>query len=131
MKKFLSKIRIEGNCWVWYGSKDRQGYSRIQINKRSYIGHRLMYEYYHGDIDPNLTIDHLCRNHACVNPEHLEQVTLRENILRGDTIASHNSRKTHCPFGHEYSGTDNRGKRICKICKSKAVLKIYYRRLKR
>jgi len=126
IKRFLQKIKIQGNCWIWQGSKDSDGYAKVWRNKTFKLAHRFIYEYYHGNIDSNLTLDHLCRTHACVNPAHLEQVTIQENVLRGEGIAAQNARKTHCPKGHEYSGYNNRGTRICKICLSENALKYYY-----
>ena len=128
IERFLSKIKIIGNCWMWQRFKDKDGYSRIQINKKSCSGHRFIYEYYHGDIDPNLMIDHLCRKRACVNPEHLELVTPLINTKRG--IGNRNKEKTRCPYGHEYSGISSQGKRICKICRNKVVLELYHKRFK-
>jgi len=67
-----------------------------------------------------LEIDHLCRVRCCVNPDHLEAVTHRENILRGNTFAAVNAAKTHCPKGHEYTPENTRihtgGRRQCIAC---------------
>jgi hypothetical protein len=66
-------------------------------------------------------VDHLCRNRACVCPDHLEAVTLRTNLLRGDTVTARNSTVAACPKGHLYSGdnlrTDDNGWRHCRSCK--------------
>ena len=65
-------------------------------------------------------LDHLCRNRKCVNPKHLESVTHRENILRGETIMAENARKTHCWRGHPLSGKNLKlkpnGHRQCRAC---------------
>ena len=74
-------IEADG-CWVWQGGK-RNGYGRVLIHGQARQAHRVMYELVHGPVDPKLHIDHLCRNRACINPEHLEAVTETVNIRRG------------------------------------------------
>lgn len=69
-------------CWVWNRSKDRDGYGWASNNNKTYLAHRLVYAFIRGPIAKGLVLDHLCRNRACVNPAHLEQVTNHKNILR-------------------------------------------------
>lgn len=111
---FLRTARTEedGKCWIWTGTKDAYGYGQISIGKKIKKAHRFSYVAFNGFLPTNLTIDHLCRNRICVNPKHLEAVSLAENKLRGNSPAAINLRKTHCAKGHPYSG-DN--------------LKVYYR----
>jgi HNH endonuclease len=73
-------------CWIWAGFKGTgAGYARVMIGAKHQLAHRAMYEQEVGPIPEGLTLDHLCNVHACVNPAHLEPVTLQENIRRRDT----------------------------------------------
>lgn len=71
----------EDGCWEWTGAKTAAGYG--QFTRRKEYAHRHAYEDLVGPIPEGLVIDHLCRNPSCVNPDHLEPVTQRENIRRG------------------------------------------------
>lgn len=130
--RFLKKVKIDDKtgCWEWTAGTDTTGYSQLSLNSKSVSAHRFIYEYYHGTICPDLTIDHLCRTRACVNPLHLEQVTLRENILRGFNMAALNARKTHCTHGHEFNKENiqirsDGGGRRCLTCEKLRHLRRY------
>ena len=112
--------RGDEECWPWVGTLDRDGYG-IASHSRA---HRWAYEHLVGQIDPNLTIDHLCSNRSCVNPAHMEPVPIRVNVLRAETgITAQNARKTKCVNGHEftpentYSPPGKTG-RQCRQCKN-------------
>lgn len=62
----------------------------------------MAYELYVGKIPEGLQIDHLCRNRVCVNPDHLEPVTRRVNLLRGVGFSARNAKAVRCPAGHAY-----------------------------
>ena len=73
------------DCWVWEGALDDHGYARFKLRGKTLLVHRYVYQHYFGDLDPDLTIDHLCDRHRnCVNPAHFEQVTLSENSIRAN-----------------------------------------------
>lgn len=90
-------------CWIWKGGKSKEGYGQYSFKGICFWSHRLSYILEHGYIDDKLTIDHLCRNPTCVNPKHLEMVTIVENFMRGNGWGAVNARKTHCKRGHIYS----------------------------
>ncbi len=77
--------------------------NNVRAEGRYKNAHRAVYEWLVGPIPDGLQIDHLCRNPGCINPSHMEPVTPRENVMRGDTIAAENAAKTHCKHGHEFT----------------------------
>lgn len=104
MRRIVAQIRVDGTCWTWTGPRSSGGYAAIGTQDRKLTGHRYMYERLVGPIPAGLTLDHLCRNRACINPAHLEPVTHRENTLRGIGPTAINARKTHCTRGHMLEG---------------------------
>lgn len=88
-------------CWVWQGRVNEWGYSTTWFEGKGWKGHQLTYAYFIGDVPDGLVLDHLCRKPACCNPYHLEPVTHRVNIQRGNA-GKFNRAKTHCPSGHPY-----------------------------
>jgi hypothetical protein len=77
------RIDKKTGCWNWIGAKS-QGYGVMRKEKKTVLAHRYNYEEKKGKIPKGMFIDHLCRNPTCVNPDHLEVVTPRENVRRGN-----------------------------------------------
>jgi hypothetical protein len=116
--RLASKIEIDSNgCWIWTGSKSRLGYGCIHMGGRKgrvIEAHIVAYRFFAGEIPEGLELDHLCRNRACVNPDHLQPVTHQENMSRGA-----HAMKTHCIHGHEFTPENtyvNHGSRNCRTC---------------
>lgn len=142
-ERFWAKVDKESSpdgCWLYFGFLDKDGYGVFRVGEKNVRAHRFSYELATGSIPDGLTIDHVvnngCTNRNCVNPSHLEPVTTRINILRGDGEAAKNARKTHCLNGHPLEGQNliiqkwpdgsikGRG---CRICKNAQDLARYHR----
>lgn len=131
--RFWAKVDVQiDGCWRWMAGQERGGYGRIRVAGKgspNTVAHRFAYERLIALVPKGLQLDHLCRNRLCVNPEHLEPVTARENTLRGQTSAARNAAKTHCPLGHEYNKTNTyfvkrRRIRMCRVCGKLKMRKI-------
>lgn len=121
MQRFCAKVAVTDSCWQWVGGGDGMGYGYFWNGKRCVRAHRFSYETFVGPIAVGLQIDHLCRNRLCVNPEHLEPVTQKVNLLRGESQPARNAVKTHCVHGHEFTPENTYHKpgeswRNCRTC---------------
>ena len=130
--RFWGYVRKTKACWVWLGGTG-QGYGKFAVKQntcKTVRSHRFSYELIKGPIPKHLIIDHLCRNKLCVNPDHLEAVTCRENTMRGIGPAAINSRKTHCKRGHAFDKQNTyinkKNQRICRTCNRVRSLARYH-----
>lgn len=120
--RFWANVEKSGDCWLWTGGKtggEWGRYGAFQVNGRQTKTHRFAYELLVGPVPEGLELDHLCRVTLCCNPEHLEAVTHRENLLRGVAPCAVHAKKTHCPQGHPYDKVNTRiykGMRTCRVC---------------
>lgn len=101
--RFWSQVDAEGDCWLWSGNISPDGYGYLSINGHNKGAHVYAWSLLVGEIPPGYHLDHLCRNTVCVNPDHLEPVTRKVNILRGVGPTAKNARKTHCKNNHEFT----------------------------
>ncbi len=98
LAKYVTKTE---SCWIWTG-KIHKGYGLISIKDRTHYMHRVSYEKARGPIPDGMDLDHLCRNRACVNPDHLEPVTHAENMRRRVISPVFGVMRTHCRLGHAF-----------------------------
>lgn len=123
IERFWAKVDRTGDgCWLWLAHIGPAGYGAFNYGGRMGLAHRFAYEIMVAPIPDGLTIDHLCRVRACVNPAHLEAVTMGENVLRGTGPSAVHARQTHCAHGHEFTPqntmrrSDKPNCRVCRVC---------------
>lgn len=116
IQRFDARVVRTESCWLWTGASNGK-YGQFRVYGDLVYVHRFAYERWVGPIPTGLTIDHLCRAKLCVNPSHLEAVTVVENSRRG-------ALRDECPSGHPYVDDSfyvtATGVRKCRICKRAA-----------
>lgn len=111
--RFWEKVEKTSTCWNWKASGSPIGYGQFRYAGRLEGAHRVAYELLRGPIPAGLEIDHLCRNRACVRPDHLETVTHQVNVARRVT------HKIACKNGHPFTKANTRRNargRACREC---------------
>lgn len=126
LDRFIRRTEVdkESGCWLWTGPTLPGDYPRTKLSDNgvscSVMVHRWMYEAQIGPIPEGLVVHHKCEKRLCINPAHLEAITTQENILRGNSLAARNARKTHCVRGHAYdeknTHINRKGSRMCRRC---------------
>lgn len=138
--EFWTRVEKTGSCWFWKGGGSKFGYGWVNWRGERKLAHRFVYELVFGPIPDGLSIDHICHNadptcldweacphRRCVNPDHLEAIPTVENVMRGNSPAAQNARKTHCRHGHPFDelntyilpGTGHRECRECQRVKNR------------
>ncbi len=121
--RFWSKVD-KGNdmndCWLWRGTLVK-GYGMFSIKGKNVLAHRISYQFTNESVDNSLELDHLCRIRKCVNPKYLEQVTHKENVLRGHSPMAISLRFGCCKRGHPFNMQNtrilkSRNSKECRIC---------------
>lgn len=105
-----------GNCWLWVGSLDPQGYGHFWDGARLTYAHRFAF----GEIPSGMEINHLCEVENCCRKSHLSLATRMENARYGNSMIALKAAQTHCIRGHLYDAANTRirpnGTRMCKAC---------------
>lgn len=120
-----------GDCWLWTGAKHQHGYGRHRFKIESYFAHITSYRMVYGEVPLELELDHVCRIKACVNPDHLEPVPHRENLMRGECPTAKFALQTHCLRGHEFTDENTyRWRNVGRLCRACRALHNKYRKKK-
>ena len=103
IERFMRKVnKLPNGCWFWTAAKDKKGYGRFSIiTGQTRTADSAAWLLFRGPLNAGLETDHVCRNTRCVNPEHLEAVTHKVNVLRGMSPCAINARKERCIRGHK------------------------------
>lgn len=83
--RLTSKVEKRGDCWIWQGSKGKQGYGNVGIRvargvSKTVLAHRCSYQAFVGEIADGMCVLHRCDNPSCINPDHLFLGTNKDNV---------------------------------------------------
>lgn len=116
-ERFWRLVDKTDDCWLWKGTK-YEGYGRFPFRSATWGAHRVAYTLVVGEIPEGLTLDHSCNTPSCVRPDHLEPMSLADNVMRGNGACVQNLNKVLCKHGHEFTRikTTSRGSGTCRVC---------------
>ena len=135
VERFWAKVdkRSPAECWPWTASKFPNGYGHFHAHKGIGMGaHRFSFAIANGEIEKGLVVDHICNRPDCVNPDHLQAISQRENVLRGSGLSAMNATKSACKMGHPFDEKNTyrfAGKRECRMCRSAAAKRCRQRKV--
>ena len=121
-ERFWSKVQPEpmSGCWLWTGSSRSRGYGSLWLDQTMQLAHRISFSV-ENEVPSGMVVDHKCRVHCCVNPDHLRAITGKENTLIGVGPAALNAKKATCSNGHNLSGDNlliqRPGSKPCRVCR--------------
>lgn len=115
-------VKVANGCWEWTGPCNESGYGFLSRDGKTGKAHRIAYELWRRPVPKGMDLDHLCRNRKCINPDHLEIVSRRTNVLRGVGLTAQNAKLESCKNGHPFTnentyrhGPDGRWRK-CRVC---------------
>jgi hypothetical protein len=125
--RFCAKVLVTSECWLWLAATNPCGYGTFRYYGRSHTAHRVAYLEMVGPVPAGLEVRHKCDNPPCVNPEHLEVGTHKDNMQDKVKRGRHgHAKRTHCPKGHEYDDKNTypipSGGRGCRQCRNAATI---------
>lgn len=121
LKRFMGKVMFEPNtgCWLWNGPWNHAGYGSFKLHNSNVRSHKISFIHFKGLVRPGLSVAHKCHTRCCVNPDHLESISHKQNCI------DRNKRKIYCNKGHLFTDENkkpqNKGKSYCcRICANEA-----------
>lgn len=122
-------VDLAAPCWVFRGKVNNSGYGSLSSAGKKWMAHRYMWTLMRGPIPEKMQVDHLCRVRRCLNPQHMEIVDCRTNLLRGTGASAQHARKVACPkCGKPYDYIHPNGSRRCRSCQQAMQKDRYNRR---